>query len=166
MRYRVRTLDSAQNADARREELRIPREVARDLGLSALDAIRRGRYRHEGRDVDWSDAVDLALERKRSLPPDAPLPEPSGGPELELLVEVANETTLGVARRLVDAGERPLALNVANGIEPGSGFLDGARAQETASRWHPSRIASSRPVHRRKGAIATTSDSVVPALAV
>jgi uncharacterized protein (TIGR02452 family) len=45
-------------------------------------------------------------------------------------VQVANETTLEAARRLTTMGLRPLALNFANGIHPGGGFLHGARAQE------------------------------------
>jgi uncharacterized protein (TIGR02452 family) len=130
MTIRVRIDDSPEHARARREELRIPPGVASELGYGALEAIRSGEYEHDGRTVDWLDAVAGAVERKRSLPPDAPLPEPPGAPERDLLVEVTNETTLGAARRLVAAGERPLALNFANGIEPGGGFLDGARAQE------------------------------------
>jgi uncharacterized protein (TIGR02452 family) len=43
---------------------------------------------------------------------------------------VSNETTLGAARRLTDAGLRPLALNFANGVRAGGGFLRGSRAQE------------------------------------
>ena len=126
----LRIDDSLEHARARSEELRIPRNVARDLGLSALEAIRTGHYAHEARAVDWSDAVADAIAQRRSLPPDATLPDPPVASSRELSVEVVNETTLGAARRLVDQGRRPLALNFANGIEPGGGFLDGARAQE------------------------------------
>lgn len=43
---------------------------------------------------------------------------------------MTNKTTLGASHRLVQSGLRLLALNFANGIHPGGGFLEGARAQE------------------------------------
>jgi hypothetical protein len=124
-------IDSADLAAARRRELDIPRERTRRLGVSALEAAREGRYvASDGRTVDWRAAVEKAVAAKSSLPPDAPLSTTTGRRFSETSVVVANETTLGAARRLHDADLRPACLNFANGVSPGGGVLAGARAQE------------------------------------
>jgi uncharacterized protein (TIGR02452 family) len=115
MLTRLPCLDSVELASRRRGELDIDAARARALGWSALEAIRQGRYARPG---------------KVSIPPDAPLPRERRTPFPETRVLVANETTLAAARRLTDGGLVPLSLNFANGVEPGGGFLRGARAQE------------------------------------
>ncbi len=124
-------LDSDDMAAGRRHELAIPRDVAAALGESAVEAAVNGYYDDaDGVRVDWSGRVQAACLARVSIPSDASLPAREVVRWPETRVQVSNETTLGAARRLVERGLKPLALNFANGIEPGGGFRSGARAQE------------------------------------
>lgn len=124
-------IDSEEVADRWRRELDMDRTEARLLGEDAVAFIRAGRYqRWDGTTVDWSRDVAAAVQARVSLPPGSDLPEPSATRLRVTDVTVANESTLSAARRLVQAGARVVALNMANGVLPGGGFLTGSRAQE------------------------------------
>ena len=124
-------LDSDEKASARRRELDIPRSVAVELGLSAYEASMKGFYVYEtSKRVDWSREVQAARASKISIPPNALLPTQGAIEFSEMCVQVTNETTLSASKRYIEAGSKPLALNFANGIHPGGGFLNGARSQE------------------------------------
>ncbi|MDQ7005698.1 MAG: TIGR02452 family protein [Acidobacteriota bacterium] len=126
-------LDSDGMAAARRRELDLSRDVAVELGRSAVEITGKGYYVCEGgRRVDVSRSVAAACAAKVSIPPEAALPAGDAPPFPETRVQVTNETTLGAARRLAAGGRKVVALNFANGTEPGGGFLRGATAQEEA----------------------------------
>ena len=125
------TLDSPALASAHRAALDIPRNAAAALGRSAVALASAGNYRNAaGESVDIRETVATAIAAKISLPPDAPFPignsRNSAGPE----IQVANLTTLQAARDMIARGHRPLALNFANGVTPGGGFLSGSKVQE------------------------------------
>lgn len=124
-------IDSLAMAETRRRELDISRVHARELGESAVKAAGEGYYLNlAGERVDWREQVNRAREARISIKPDDVLPRSGCPRSLNTHVQVINETTLQAARRLVQEGHRPLALNFANGIQPGGGFLSGSLAQE------------------------------------
>ncbi|MEE4382813.1 MAG: TIGR02452 family protein [Pseudomonadales bacterium] len=128
---RLPCVDDESTAEAARSALWIDRGRAAELGRSALEIVQARGYEHPpGRWIDLSGPIERSLAARRSLPPEAPLPEPPGGRFQQTTVQVRNETTFEAARRLVDDGRRTVALNFANGLHPGGGFLNGARAQE------------------------------------
>jgi uncharacterized protein (TIGR02452 family) len=124
-------LDSPELAEANRRALTIPRWKATELGQSAVAAAKAGVYfGPNGQEISIAERVNAAVAAKRSIAPDDTLPAAVVSSFPATRLEVANITTLGAARRLTDQGLRPLALNFANGLHPGGGFLSGSLAQE------------------------------------
>ena len=82
-------LDSGEMAAARRMELDISRDVAAELGRSAVEAGVAGYYfTRAGAKVDFARLVNTACSAKRSIPPDVPLPNHDRSPFRETRVQV------------------------------------------------------------------------------
>lgn len=123
-------LDSDTLASQRKHELYIERDKAAALGLSAVQISEGGSYiNSKHQKVAIASLVQSAISNKVSIPPDVALPKSIGKHE-ETVIQVANETTLQAGNRLLSGSAKVLALNFANGITAGGGFLHGARAQE------------------------------------
>jgi len=133
-RYMLKLLpciDSPRLAQSNKNLLGLPRGKAANLGRTAVEASTLGWYLNSrGNRVDLSQQVIHACLAKRSIAPETELPHVGKSFHLETQVQVCNETTLNASNRLIQGGYRPLALNFANGVQAGGGFLDGARAQE------------------------------------
>ncbi|MFM9001018.1 MAG: TIGR02452 family protein [Opitutia bacterium] len=111
-------------------EVKIPRDLAIRLGTEAVQISRQGGYElADGTKVDIAPDVLRAVMGTVHYARDHAHQPPRRGPHATVF-DVANETTLSAARRHLDAGLRPAALNFASATQPGGGFLSGARAQE------------------------------------
>jgi uncharacterized protein (TIGR02452 family) len=108
----------------------ISRKLGAALGREALEILRQGRYQTPGGTVvEIGDAVRRAIEGTQTYPADERAMRSCIG-QRATQFEVETETTLAAARRLLEDGHRPVALNFASAKNPGGGFLSGARAQE------------------------------------
>ena len=74
-------LDSDELALARKRGLNLRREVATELGRTAVEAAKSGSYvKAHGETVDWSAIVSRACSAKVSIAPEDPLPAPTNEP--------------------------------------------------------------------------------------
>jgi uncharacterized protein (TIGR02452 family) len=106
------------------------RHRAAQVGQETVRILEAGGYSApSGSAVDLRTTLRSAKEETRSYPPERSVPLPLTF-DSATTIEVVNETTLAAARRLVEAGHRPAALNFASAKHAGGGFLTGARAQE------------------------------------
>ena len=118
-------LDSAEMGESRTARV-VHSEALRNCTWQVCGGrtVREGFYLNKaGVKVDWYSLPLTLPTPPRSVLRGDDLPTPERITFRETEVQVSNETTFLASRRLIDSGLSPLALNFANGVHPGGGFL-------------------------------------------
>ena len=108
----------------------LSRSKAALLAAQTVAIIKNGVYvTPDGAQFSIRENVELARQNTRFYAPDWKAPV-LPVPRFQTVFGVCNDTTLKVAKTLVEANLKVAALNFASAKNPGGGFLNGARAQE------------------------------------
>jgi len=113
-----------------RRQLEINRDQAVRLGEEAVRIIQNGYYDlADGSHIEIHEKIEKSVHGTVSYPPENLLAQTTPGKH-NTRIHVQNCTTLAALQQLLALDTRPIALNFASAVEPGGGFLRGARAQE------------------------------------
>lgn len=113
-----------------REQLDIPRQLAKAMGEEAVEILARGFYTNpDGNRVKIAEEIRKSVRGSITYAPGIdPLTIAKGTFSTKKIIR--NTTTLAAVRTLLAEGFNPAALNMASANSPGGGFLSGGRAQE------------------------------------
>ncbi len=126
--------DSEEMAAHNYRICQIDKPLAAELAAETVEVWVNGTYvAAAGEQVDIRTAIEKCKADTLSIPPLLELTRHPQNPMIDqTLVSVVNTTTQAAARVLREHGHSVLALNFANGTNPGGWFLDGGRTQEEA----------------------------------
>lgn len=112
------------------------RHDVKQVSIEMLEVCQKSFYvNKKGEKVDIHDQIKFSVDNSRAYVPEYhyTIPPPPENANLNN-IEFTKETTIGAGYRLVvqEHYDKTVALNFANGVEQGGGWIRGAKAQEEA----------------------------------